>query len=48
MTEAAPVVFVVDDDPSIRRAIKILLESVGLEVELFGSAQELVGWQARG
>jgi RNA polymerase sigma factor (sigma-70 family) len=42
MTEAAPVVFVVDDDPSIRRAIKILLESVGLEVELFGSAQEFV------
>lgn len=42
MTEALPVVFVVDDDPSIRRAIKILLESVGLEVELFGSAQEFV------
>jgi RNA polymerase sigma factor (sigma-70 family) len=42
MTEATPVVFVVDDDPSIRRAIKILLESVGLEVELFGSAQEFV------
>jgi RNA polymerase sigma factor (sigma-70 family) len=42
MTEAAPVVFVVDDDPSIRRAINILLESVGLEVELFGSAQEFV------
>ena len=42
MTEAAPVVFVVDDDPSIRRAIKILLESVGLELELFGSAQEFV------
>jgi RNA polymerase sigma factor (sigma-70 family) len=42
MTEATPVVFVVDDDPSIRRAIKILLESVGLEVELLGSAQEFV------
>jgi RNA polymerase sigma factor (sigma-70 family) len=42
MTEATPVVFLVDDDPSIRRAIKILLESVGLEVELFGSAQEFV------
>ena len=42
MTEAASVVFVVDDDPSVRRAIKLLLESIGLEVELFGSAQEFL------
>jgi FixJ family two-component response regulator len=42
MTEAAPVVFVVDDDPSVRRAIKRLVESVGLQVELFGSAQEFL------
>src|SRR6202171_5976144 len=42
MTQPASVVFVVDDDPSVRRAIKILLESIGLEVELFGSAQEFV------
>ena len=40
MTQPASVVFVVDDDPSVRRAIKLLLESIGLEVELFGSAQE--------
>jgi len=40
--EAAPIVFVVDDDPSIRRAIKRLLGSVGLHVELFGSAQEFL------
>jgi RNA polymerase sigma factor (sigma-70 family) len=40
MTEAAPIVFVVDDDPSVRRAIKRLLESVGLEVQSFGSAPE--------
>lgn len=33
-------VYVVDDDSSVRRAIKRLLESVGLQVELFGSAQE--------
>jgi FixJ family two-component response regulator len=39
MTEAAPVVFVVDDDPSVRRAIKRLIESVGLRVEAFGSPQ---------
>jgi RNA polymerase sigma factor (sigma-70 family) len=40
MMEPTPVVFVVDDDPSVRRAIKRLVESVGLQVELFGSAQE--------
>jgi FixJ family two-component response regulator len=38
-------VFVVDDDPSVRRAIKRLVESVGLQVELFGSAQQFL--QAR-
>jgi len=42
MTEAAPVVFVVDDDPSVRRAIKRLVESVGLRVEAFGSAQDFL------
>src|ERR1700686_3043541 len=46
MTEAPPIVFVVDDDPSVRRAIKRLIESVGLQVEVFGSAQEfLQGWR---
>jgi len=42
MTEAGSVVFVVDDDPSVRRAIKRLVKSVGLQVELFGSAQEFL------
>ena len=42
MAEPTPVVFVVDDDPSIRRAIKRLVQSVGLQVELFGSAQEFL------
>jgi FixJ family two-component response regulator len=42
MTEASSVVLVVDDDPSVRRAIKRLVESVGLQVELFGSAQEFL------
>jgi len=47
MTEAAPIVFVVDDDPSVRRAIKRLVGSEGLQVELFGSAQEfLQGWRS--
>ena len=42
MTEVASVVFVVDDDPSVRRAIKRLVESVGLRVEGLGSAQEFL------
>ena len=42
MTQPASIVFVVDDDPSVRRAIKVLLESVGLEVEVFGSANEFL------
>jgi RNA polymerase sigma factor (sigma-70 family) len=40
MKESASMVYVVDDHSSVRRAIKRLLESVGLQVELFGSAQE--------
>ena len=42
MTQPASIVFVVDDDPSVRRAIKVLLESIGLAVELFGSAKEFL------
>jgi len=42
MNEPTPTVFVVDDDPSVRRAIKRLVESVGLRVELLGSAQEFL------
>jgi len=35
---ANPVVFVIDDDASVRTSLKELLESVGLRVELFDSA----------
>src|ERR1700731_3301984 len=37
-----PVVFVVDDDPSMRNALANLFRSVGLRVEVFGSAPELL------
>ena len=37
-----PVVFVIDDDPSMRAALNSLFRSVGLRVELFGSAPELL------
>jgi FixJ family two-component response regulator len=36
------IVFVIDDDLSIRRALTNLFQSVGLEVEAFGSASELL------
>ena len=39
MSDPGPVVFVVDDDPSIRDALTSLIRSVGLGVETFGSAQ---------
>jgi FixJ family two-component response regulator len=37
-----PVVFVIDDDESMRRGLTNLFESVGLRVEAFGSAPELL------
>jgi len=37
-----PIVFVVEDDESVRRALTNLFQSVGLEVELFGSASEML------
>jgi FixJ family two-component response regulator len=42
VTEAESIVFVVDDDPSIRRAIKRLIGSMGIHVEVFGSPQEFL------
>ena len=36
------IVFVVDDDPSIREAIKSLLSLEGLRAETFGTAQEFL------
>ena len=42
MKQAETVVFVVDDDRSVREAIKSLIMSVGLQVETFESAQEFL------
>lgn len=36
---AVPVVFVVDDDPSVRSSLKFLISTVGLHVETFDSAE---------
>ena len=40
--EPDKLVFVVDDDPSLRESLKDLLQSVGLRVEAFASAQEFL------
>jgi FixJ family two-component response regulator len=37
-----PIVFVVEDDESVRRALGNLFQSVGLQVEVFGSATEML------
>jgi FixJ family two-component response regulator len=37
-----PIVLVVEDDASVRRALSNLFQSVGLQVELFGSASEML------
>ncbi len=42
MSEDRAVVFVVDDDPSMRRSLESLLRSVGHDVRLFTSAQEFM------
>jgi FixJ family two-component response regulator len=42
LAEPSPVVFVVDDDASVREGLKSLLRSVNLQVETFGSASEFL------
>ena len=42
MSDAAPIVFVIDDDPSVRKALGRLLKSAGFRVEAFASAEEIL------
>ena len=42
MSEARPIVVIIDDDPDIRDALQGLLETVDLEVALFRSASEFL------
>jgi FixJ family two-component response regulator len=44
MSEHQPVVFVIDDDPSVRGGVEDLLRSVGLGVESFASAHEFLAF----
>jgi len=43
VTEEQAIVFVVDDDPSMRATLSDVMRSVGLEVQTFKSAQEFLG-----
>ena len=42
MTAVLPLIFVVDDDPSVRKSVTRLLESAGYAVETFASAREFL------
>ena len=42
VSDGGPIVFVVDDDVSVRRALKRLLKSHDFRVETFGSATEFL------
>lgn len=42
MTKTSPLIYVVDDDASVREALSSLIRSVGLRVEAFASAQEFL------
>lgn len=45
MTRSGSMVFVIDDDGSIRTALKSLIRSVGLDVETFASCQEFLRFE---
>jgi len=42
MAEERPIVYVVDDDPSMREAVQDLIESVGLQARGFASSREFL------
>jgi FixJ family two-component response regulator len=48
MTAAGPTVFVVDDDPSVRKSLTRLLAAAGYTVEAFASAREFLAREPHG
>ena len=40
MLHATPIVFVVDDDVSVRKSLELLIDSAGWQPETFASAQD--------
>jgi FixJ family two-component response regulator len=46
--QAPPIIAIVDDDASIRRALQRLVESAGYTAQTFASAREFLDWLPRG
>ena len=44
----APIIAIVDDDASVRRALQRLVESAGYRVRAFASAREFLEWLPQG
>jgi RNA polymerase sigma factor (sigma-70 family) len=42
MPEQKPIIYIVDDDPSVRQSTELLLKSVGFNVKTFVSAQDFL------
>lgn len=43
-SQAAPIVFVVDDDISVRDSLELLLRSAGLRAQIFASAEQFLAY----
>lgn len=43
MQQSKPIVYIVDDDPSVRDSLSLLLQSAGHAVQAFASANEFLG-----
>jgi FixJ family two-component response regulator len=46
MTSATPIVFIVDDDVSVRESLELLIESAGWHSQTFASAEEFLAHRA--
>ena len=44
MSHATPIVFVVDDDVSVRESLELLIDSAGWEAKTFASAREFLAY----
>jgi FixJ family two-component response regulator len=44
MSHATPIVFVVDDDVSVRESLELLIDSAGWQSKIFASAQEFLAY----
>lgn len=47
MSSAIPIVFIVDDDVSVRESLELLVRSENWKPETFASAQEFLGYSRK-